>query len=126
MNALRAVLVGCGGMSKTCLTAASKLPGLAMAGLVDLEPDRARRRAEEFGLSEAKPGHAVERVEVVLAPWEGANDGHQGLMREFVDCVRNGGQPMTHCEDNILSLAMVFGAIDSAEAGAKLPIRLDL
>jgi len=41
--------------------------------------------------------------------------GHEGLIREFVQCVQTGGIPETICTDNIKSLAMVFGAIESAE-----------
>jgi predicted dehydrogenase len=48
--------------------------------------------------------------------------GHSGLIREFVRCVRSGEQPETSCTDNIKSLAMVFGAIASAEAGVAVPI----
>jgi predicted dehydrogenase len=43
--------------------------------------------------------------------------GHGGLIREFVDCVRNGLEPETICSDNIHSLAMVHAAIRSAETG---------
>jgi predicted dehydrogenase len=41
--------------------------------------------------------------------------GHAGVIREFVACVRSGGTPQTAAADNIKSLAMVFGAITSAE-----------
>jgi predicted dehydrogenase len=44
-------------------------------------------------------------------------DGHAGLLRDFVDCLRSGRTPETICTDNIRSLAMVFGAIRSAETG---------
>ncbi len=40
--------------------------------------------------------------------------GHLGLMREFVDCVNESRIPETVCWDNIQSLGMVFGAIESA------------
>lgn len=43
--------------------------------------------------------------------------GHAGAIREFVHCVQNGGVPETICSDNIHSLAMVFGAVASAESG---------
>jgi predicted dehydrogenase len=36
------------------------------------------------------------------------------LIADFVDCVRTGRQPETTGKDNIKSLAMVFGAIESA------------
>jgi len=47
--------------------------------------------------------------------------GHAGLIRDFVDCIENGRTPETICSDNIHSLEMVFGAIQSAESGA--PVR---
>ncbi len=48
--------------------------------------------------------------------------GHNGLIREFIECVRHGGVPETVCTDNIKSLAMVFGAIESAEKGCEVKI----
>lgn len=48
--------------------------------------------------------------------------GHAGLIREFVECVRTGATPETVCTDNIKSLAMVFGAIESAKQGREVPI----
>jgi predicted dehydrogenase len=46
--------------------------------------------------------------------------GHASCIREFVACVRDGSTPLTHAADNIKSLAMVFGAIESAERGARV------
>lgn len=48
--------------------------------------------------------------------------GHVGVIRDFVEAVRTGVPPETRGEDNIRSLAMVFGAIESAEAGRRVPI----
>lgn len=47
------------------------------------------------------------------------HQAHDGLIREFVDCVRTGGRPLTHCEDNIKSLAMVLAAVKSAASGQR-------
>lgn len=52
------------------------------------------------------------------------NPGHSGVIREFLDCVKNGKTPQTVCQDNIKSLAMVHAAIESAEAGRKINIKL--
>jgi predicted dehydrogenase len=41
--------------------------------------------------------------------------GHAGVIAEFIRCVQQGGAPDTVAADNIKSLAMVFGAIESAE-----------
>ncbi len=48
---------------------------------------------------------------------------HAGVIREFVRCVRTGETPETVASDNIKSLAMVFGAIESAETGKKVEIK---
>lgn len=47
---------------------------------------------------------------------------HAGVIREFLECVRSGEQPETRAADNIHSLAMVFGAIESAETGRTVSI----
>lgn len=55
--------------------------------------------------------------------YSGNVGGHVGLIREFVECVRTGGVPETICTDNIKSLAMVLGAIESAETGQLVVIK---
>jgi predicted dehydrogenase len=50
--------------------------------------------------------------------------GHAGLIADFVDCVRTGRVPETVASDNINSLAMVFGAIDSAAQGREITITI--
>jgi predicted dehydrogenase len=52
----------------------------------------------------------------------GKVDGHAGLIREFVQCVHTGTIPETVCTDNIKSLSMVFGAIESVQAGQRVEI----
>jgi predicted dehydrogenase len=52
----------------------------------------------------------------------GKDDGHTSLMQEFIRCVRTGETPETICSDNIKSLAMVFGAIESAQTGRRVEI----
>jgi predicted dehydrogenase len=48
--------------------------------------------------------------------------GHFGVMADFVAAVRAGSEPETVGHDNIRSLAMVFGAIESAETGRRVAI----
>ncbi len=48
--------------------------------------------------------------------------GHAGVIREFVECVRTGATPETAGADNIKSLAMVFGAVASAERGERVAV----
>jgi predicted dehydrogenase len=83
---------------------------------------------EEGFLAEAvrEPGEkaglfdVVERVEVPpLAPADRV-DGHLGVVRDFVQAVRHGTVPETVSHQNIKSLAMVFGAIESAETGRRV------
>lgn len=49
--------------------------------------------------------------------------GHEGVIRDFLNCIRSGGTPETVSSDNIKSLAMVFAAIDSAQSGQRVPVR---
>jgi predicted dehydrogenase len=44
------------------------------------------------------------------------------VIREFLDAVRNGTAPQTVCTDNIRSLAMVHGAVESAASGRRVAI----
>jgi len=48
--------------------------------------------------------------------------GHAGVIREFVSCIRSDGTPETIASDNVKSLAMVFGAIESADTAQHVAI----
>jgi predicted dehydrogenase len=48
--------------------------------------------------------------------------GHFGVLSDFVRAVRAGVEPETVGHDNIRSLAMALGAIESAEAGRRIEI----
>jgi predicted dehydrogenase len=50
--------------------------------------------------------------------------GHLGVIGDFVAAVRAGSEPETTGRDNILSLAMVFGAIESAETGRRVDVAI--
>ena len=52
------------------------------------------------------------------------NAGIRGSLTEFVHALTTGTTPMGECHDNIKSLAMVFGAIESATTGRRVPIRI--
>ncbi|MFK0687338.1 Gfo/Idh/MocA family protein [Mesorhizobium sp. IMUNJ 23033] len=49
-------------------------------------------------------------------------DGHLGIIQDFMQAIETGTQPETRGADNIKSLAMVFGAIESAETGRRVAI----
>ena len=64
----RAVLVGCGGMSRAWLNAAGERDDLEIVALVDIDRDNARWRAEEFGLDSALVGSDLTTVLRETAP----------------------------------------------------------
>ncbi|MBZ0290973.1 MAG: Gfo/Idh/MocA family oxidoreductase [Anaerolineae bacterium] len=86
-----------------------------------------RWQGDEHMQAEVRASHegffrAVEQPAIPPAPSEMRIGAHAGLIREFVDCVRTGAQPETLAADNIKSLAMVFGAIESAQQGKPVDI----
>jgi predicted dehydrogenase len=62
--------------------------------------------------------------DVAVPLYDGVDDvaGHRSLIQEFVYCIQTGTEPGTVGTDNIKSLAMVFGAIESAETGKRVEI----
>ncbi|HTJ59517.1 MAG TPA: Gfo/Idh/MocA family oxidoreductase [Devosiaceae bacterium] len=68
----RAVLAGCGAMSRGWLKAIAETPALAseitVVGLVDINEDTARARAAEFGLAHAQIGTDIEAALTSLKP----------------------------------------------------------
>jgi predicted dehydrogenase len=63
--------------------------------------------------------------EIEIPPLEPTDSvgGHLGVIQQFIAAVRGGKPPETAGSDNIKSLAMVFGAIRSAEVG--LPVNIE-
>jgi predicted dehydrogenase len=60
------------------------------------------------------------RVEPAIA-WEG-REGHDGCFEEMFAALIEGRKAETDCSDNLNSMAMVFGAIESAKRGVKVLI----
>jgi predicted dehydrogenase len=58
----RAVLIGCGAMSRAWLEAAKTIEGLEIVGLADINPDAARARAAEFGLTDVVIATSIEEL----------------------------------------------------------------
>jgi len=63
------------------------------------------------------------RIEPVdIAPSKLSHPGMHGALLELLAFLRTGKKPQTECHDNIMSLAMVFGAIESAKMGRRVVI----
>ena len=72
-----------------------------------------------------KDGFFREKQDLVIEPpAELEFHDHAGVIREFLDSIRNGSKPQTVCTDNIKSLAMVHAAVESAESGKKVAINI--
>jgi predicted dehydrogenase len=68
-----------------------------------------------------------DKVESVPVPPLDPGDrvgGHLGVMQDFIAAIEKGSEPETAGTDNIKSLAMVLGAIESAETNRRVPIAL--
>ena len=67
-------------------------------------------------------GFFRETVPVEASAIELPQNGHAGVIHNFVESLKSGKTPQTVCTDNIRSLAMVYAAIESAESGQKVMI----
>ncbi|WP_117190486.1 Gfo/Idh/MocA family protein [Rhizobium terrae] len=74
--------------------------------------------AEEQGLL-----RGYRPIDVPPAPHEAETHGHASVIADFLDAIRSGRSPETAGFDNIKSLAMVFGAIESARTGQPVAIQ---
>jgi predicted dehydrogenase len=85
---------------------------------------------EEITIQRPLPGNEFirpcETIEVPEIEYDERMGGHEGLIRDFVHSVESGLLPMTHCEDNIHSLAMVMAAVESAKTGQPFEIKIPL
>jgi predicted dehydrogenase len=67
----------------------------------------------------------LDQVQALVVPPLDPRDqigGHLGIIQDFVRAVETGTEPETRGSDNFKSLAMVFGAIESAETGRRVAI----
>ncbi len=72
------------------------------------------------------PGEWVSQLEKrTLAAVPQVQGEFAGSLREFVRALRTGDTPMGECHDNIKTLAMALGAIQSAETKQRVSIDLD-
>lgn len=72
-------------------------------------------------VSETSFLRTARRVHPPLA-WEG-NDGHPGCLDEMFGALLEARRAETDCRDNIKTMEMVFGAIESAETGRKVTLQ---
>ena len=66
-----------------------------------------------------------DKMEPIAVPPLDASDrigGHLGIIQDFMRAIETGTEPETRGSDNIKSLAMVFGAIESAETERRVAI----
>jgi len=68
----------------------------------------------------------IKKMKTIDKPgiWIG-NEGHYGCLDEMFTALIERRKAETDCSDNIKSMAMVFGAIESAKTGKKVLINLD-
>jgi predicted dehydrogenase len=74
----------------------------------------------------AQPNVFLKEMEIVLPTVEPdplETRGHFSVMRQFLSAVNGGPPPETPSSDNIHSLAMVLGAIESAEQGKWVEVK---
>lgn len=91
--------------------------GTCEAGDTGSETGRAPATGAAAGEA-ATPDHVRTAARLV-------GSGHTGLdgsLREFVAALRSGRPPMGECHDNLMSLAMVYGAIESSRTGRRVRI----
>jgi len=72
----------------------------------------------------AQPGFTREMEEVAVSEAELTGGGIAGSLNEFLDFLETGATPQCVCGDNIKSLAMVFGAIESSQKKQRVEIRI--
>jgi predicted dehydrogenase len=58
--------------------------------------------------------------EAVIAETDVAATGQRGAIKEFIEYLNSGKMPQCECHDNIKSLAMVFGVIESNKKGRRV------
>ncbi len=69
-----------------------------------------------------KPGTPTKLADAQVPRVTLTYQGHEGCIRDFVEALKTGRRPMSYCEDNIKTLAMVEAAIKSAKTGKKVKV----
>jgi predicted dehydrogenase len=71
-----------------------------------------------------KDGFIPESEKIAATP-EQITGGIAGSLAEFLHALRTGQTPQGECHDNIKSLAMVFGAVESSQTGKRVKVSSD-
>jgi predicted dehydrogenase len=71
-----------------------------------------------------EPGllHGFTPIEIPGVEKDEETHGHASVIASFIEAIRTGKRPETASSDNIRSLAMVLGAIESAKTGKRIEI----
>jgi predicted dehydrogenase len=67
-------------------------------------------------------GEFLSKTEAIAANVEAGHEGIAASLRDFLRALDTGQTPMGECHDNIKSLAMVFGAVESASKRQRVAI----
>ncbi len=80
--------------------------------------------AFEVTVAGKEPGllRGFDTLNLPEAPVDAETHGHRSVLSDFIRAVRDGTTPETVSTDNIKSLAMVLGAIESARTGTAIDI----
>ena len=83
--------------------------------------------AFEATVAGEEPGLLRGHRAVSIPPAADADEthGHRSVLVEFIEAVKSGRRPETASDDNIKSLSMVFGAIESARTGLPVSISVE-
>ncbi|MBB5572646.1 putative dehydrogenase [Rhizobium paranaense] len=78
----------------------------------------------EASVAGREPGllHGFTPIEVPGPEHDEETHGHASVIASFIEAVKTGERPETDSRDNIHSLAMVLGAIESAKSGRRIDI----
>ncbi|KUP90778.1 Gfo/Idh/MocA family protein [Tritonibacter horizontis] len=68
----------------------------------------------------------LKQIDVPMAPDPRETEDHASVLAAFLDALETGQTAETDSTDNLHSLAMVFGAIESAKAGRKINIAQEI
>ncbi|NOZ24034.1 MAG: Gfo/Idh/MocA family oxidoreductase [Planctomycetes bacterium] len=90
-------------------------------GTILMEKDQMPHGQRVVDMDQESFNRDLEDVQVDEVEITGTGIG--GSLNEFLDCLESGDTPQCECHDNIKSLAMVFGAIESSRKG-QTPVRV--